>query len=106
MDKFNILDQFSGLIEPVPDPSGSTGGGTETIQNSIVAIVNGIIGILGIVCVLFVLVGGITYLTSAGDPAKVEKGKKTILYALIGLAICALSYVIVNWFIGVLNTPA
>ena len=38
-------------------------------------------------------------MTSAGDTGKIEKAKKTILYACIGLAVCALSFAIVNWVI-------
>ena len=39
-------------------------------------------------------------MTSSGDAAKVEKAKKTILYGVIGLVICVLSFAIVNWVIG------
>ena len=39
-------------------------------------------------------------MTSAGDSSKVEKAKKTILYACIGLVIAALSFAIVNWAIS------
>ena len=38
-------------------------------------------------------------MTSSGDTGKVEKGKKTVIYALIGLVVCALAYAIVNWVI-------
>lgn len=52
------------------------------------------IGMGAIVSAIFVVYGGIAYTTSAGDPGKVEKAKKTILYALIGLIVCALAEVI------------
>ena len=38
-------------------------------------------------------------MTSTGDAGKVKKAKDTILYALIGLIICVLSFAIVNWTI-------
>ena len=38
-------------------------------------------------------------MTSAGDTTKLEKAKKTILYAVIGLAITVLSFAIVNFVI-------
>ena len=38
-------------------------------------------------------------MTSAGDPAKLQKAKKTIVYAVIGLIIVALSFVITNFVI-------
>ncbi len=52
------------------------------------------IAVAGIVSAIFVVYGGISYVTSSGDPSKLEKAKKTITYALIGLAIVALAEVI------------
>lgn len=52
------------------------------------------IGIGGVVAAIFVVIGGIGYTTSAGDPGKLQKAKTTILYALIGLAIVGLAEVI------------
>ena len=42
-------------------------------------------------------------MTSTGDAGKVKQAKDTILYAVIGLIICALAFAIVNWTIGILN---
>ena len=54
-----------------------------------------VIGIAGVVSAIFVVYGGISYITSTGDPGKVKKAKDMILYALIGLAIVGLSEIIV-----------
>ena len=66
----------------------------------IVNIINGIVGALSLVAVTVVVIGGVTYMTSAGDASKVEKAKKTILYATIGLIICVLAFAIVNFVIA------
>ena len=66
-------------------------------------ILNAIIGVSGIVAVIFVIIGGINYMTSSDDAGKLKKAKDTILYALIGLAICALAFAIVNWTIGAIG---
>lgn len=50
-----------------------------------------VIGIGGLVSLIFIFIGGIGYLTSSGDPTKLTKAKHTILYACIGLAIVAIS---------------
>lgn len=60
----------------------------------ITSLVNWVIGISGVVAVVFVVYGGISYMTSAGDPTKLKQAKNMILYALIGLAIVALAEVI------------
>ncbi len=58
-----------------------------------------VIGIAGIVAVIFLVLGGITYITSSGDLPKLQKAKNTILYALIGLAIVGLAEIITA-FVG------
>lgn len=57
-------------------------------------VIQWVIGVAGVVAVIFVIYGGISYTTSAGDPSKLQKAKTTITYALIGLAIVALAEVI------------
>ncbi len=52
------------------------------------------IGMVGIVAAIFVVYGGITYITSSGDSTKTQKAKQMILYALIGLIIVALAEII------------
>lgn len=49
-----------------------------------------------IIAVIFIIIGGFMYITSAGDPAKATKGRTTLVNALIGLAIIILSYLIVQ----------
>lgn len=75
-------------------------GNVATLDTTIINILSIIIGVLGIVAVIWVIIGGVQYITSTGDAAKIEKAKKTILYALIGLVICALAFVVVNFVIG------
>ncbi len=85
--------------------SAGCGGGNSGEQFPMViqGILNVIISVSGVVAVIFIVVGGINYMTSTGDPAKVKRAKDTILYACIGLIVCALAYVIVNWTIGAIN---
>ncbi|MBR3332261.1 hypothetical protein IKG28_01360 [Candidatus Saccharibacteria bacterium] len=78
--------------------------GSTDLTGNITTIINAVIGILGLVCVIVMIIGGVNYMTSAGDAGKVKKGKDTILYGLIGLVICVLAFALVNWVIsGVLN---
>ena len=58
----------------------------------VVGIINWVIGISGLVALIFIFIGGIGYLTSAGDPNKLKKAKDTILYAAVGLGIVALAF--------------
>ncbi len=79
-------------------------GGSDNLTGNITAIINAVIGVLGFVCVVVMIIGGVNYMTSAGDAGKVKKGKDTILYGLIGLVVCVLAFALVNWVIsGVLG---
>ena len=61
------------------------------------------IAIAGIVSAVFVVYGGVSYMTSSGDPGKLKKAKDTIMYALIGLAIVALAEVITAFVTSRIN---
>lgn len=69
----------------------SEGGCLSDTEDMIFNLIDWTTGVAGIIAVIFVVYGGLAYTTSAGDPNKVEKAKKSILYALIGLAIVGLS---------------
>lgn len=74
-----------------------------TLQDVITNILYSVILVLGIVAVIFIVKGGVDYITSAGDATKLQKAKNTIIYAVIGLVISVLAFAIVNFTIGVLN---
>lgn len=102
----DILTKYAAdsiTVDKLPDEVGSNG---DVLINNITAILNGVIGILGLVCVIVMIIGGVNYMTSAGDATKVKKGKDTILYGLIGLIICVLAFALVNWVIKGLLTSA
>ena len=71
-----------------------------TLEADVKTILSAIIGVLGFVCVVVMIIGGVNYMTSSGDTGKVEKAKKTILYGLIGLIVCVLAFAIVQFVIG------
>lgn len=80
-------------------PSSSTG----TFEGAIEGILYAIIGVSGLVAVIFIVIGGVNYMTSGGDAGKLQKAKNTILYACIGLVICVLAFAITNWTIGAIK---
>ena len=99
----NICDRLPSGSD-VWKANGCGGGASTDLQSAITVVINGVIGVLGAVAAIFILVGAINYMTSTGDSAKVEKAKKTILWAVIGLIIAVLTFVIVNFVLkSVLN---
>lgn len=69
----------------------------------VTSLINWVIGVAGVVSAIYVVVGGVGYLTSAGDPSKLQKAKTTIVYSLIGLAIVGLSTIISNYGYGIIE---
>ena len=86
----------SVTVDKLPDKVGDQGN---TVVNNVTAIINAVIGVLGLVCVVVMIIGGVNYMTSSGDAAKVKKAKDTILYGLIGLVVCVLAFALVNFVI-------
>jgi hypothetical protein len=56
--------------------------------------------IIGAITVLMVIIGGIQYMTSSGDPGKASKAKNTIIFSLVGLIVCILAVTIVQFVLG------
>jgi len=75
-------------------------GDSTKIEDVIINVINGVVGVFGIVAAVFIIVGGVGYMTSNGDSGKVEKAKKTILYAVIGLIVSVLAFAIVNFVVA------
>lgn len=50
-------------------------------------VINGFMLFAGVVAVVFILIAGIRYISSQGDPLKVAQARRTLTYALIGLGI-------------------
>ena len=71
--------------------------GGNTLWEDVSGIIKAVIAVLGLVCVIVIIMGGVSYMTSTGDAGKVKKAKDTILYGVIGLVICVLAFAIVNF---------
>jgi hypothetical protein len=65
-----------------------------TFMNTVKNIANFVIAFITILGIIFIVWGAIQYVTAGGDEGAVEKAKSTITYALIGLFIAAMAYVL------------
>ncbi len=88
---------FAGLIDDRDRPEDVPGG---ELRDLVLTVVNYFLGFLGLIAVIMVIYGGVTYVISAGGDEAVGKAKKIIMYALIGLIIVLLSFVLVNAVLG------
>ncbi|HUC20197.1 MAG TPA: hypothetical protein VMR98_01740 [Candidatus Polarisedimenticolaceae bacterium] len=53
----------------------------------------------GIVALIFLIIGGVRYITSTGDAGRIQSAKDTMLYAIIGLIVTVLAVPIAGFVI-------
>jgi len=67
-------------------------------------VIGAVLGIVGSIALVMFIAGGLTWMTAAGNPDKVKKGKDIIVWSVIGLAVIFLAYALVQFalsaFIG------
>lgn len=66
----------------------------------IATIVNILSIIIGVAAVIIIIIAGIQYMLSTGDPSKVNNAKNAIIYAVVGLIIAVSSQIIVRFVIS------
>jgi uncharacterized membrane protein len=54
---------------------------------------------VGVIALLFIIYAGFSFVTSGGDPKKVQGARQTMTFAIIGLIVVLLSFAIL-FFIG------
>ncbi len=86
-----------GKVDAADAATPSSGSQIDKIVKQVITILSIIVGILA---VIFIILGGAKYITSAGDAAKISSAKNTVIYALVGLIVVALSQVIVRFVLG------
>ncbi len=92
----NIRLLASSIRDQVEDVNGSGA----KLEDGISKIINGIFLAVGVVAVIIIILGGVHYATSQGDPSKVKKGKDTMITGLVGLIIVFLAFAIVNFVLN------
>lgn len=81
------------------DPLGGVG-----VNGLVSNIIKAILGITGSVALLMFVWGGFQWLFSAGEAERVKKGKDTIKWAVLGLVVIILAYMLVSTVISILES--
>ncbi|TSC57572.1 MAG: Uncharacterized protein Greene041619_1088 [Candidatus Peregrinibacteria bacterium Greene0416_19] len=58
-----------------------------------------------LLCLVFIIVGGITFILSAGNEEKIKKAVHTIRFAIIGLFVTFIAFFAVSWISNLLDIP-
>lgn len=92
----NVFDQCAGNNTAAVCKAQGTDNATSMIK----IVIDTLLFVLGIISVIMIVIGGIRYTTSNGDPSSLKTAKDTVLYAVVGLVVAILSYSIVNFVVG------
>lgn len=61
-------------------------------------------GLLGSLALAMFIYGGFLWLTSGGSPERIEKGKNTMIWAVLGVAVAFTAYAVVDFVIGAITS--
>jgi len=59
--------------------------------------------VLGLIAVIYLIYGGVLYITAGGDAEKAGKGRTAITNAIIGIVIIILAFAIYRYVIGAIG---
>jgi hypothetical protein len=104
MHAYTIVSAVGDLILAAPDLAApDPGGDPNSIEDVIDGLQGWIMGILAAVATLFLVIGGLRYMTAGGDPAQAEQAKGNFKAALAGYALAVLAPVILEALQGILT---
>ncbi|MBF6556356.1 MAG: hypothetical protein IVW52_09320 [Acidimicrobiales bacterium] len=79
------------------------GGGGPSLDTVLTNVRNWIMGLLALLATVYLTVGGVRYVMSAGDPGEVEAAKRAFRSAAAGYALAALAPVLVQILRGIVG---
>jgi len=77
---------------PLPNPLQA-----DNIPQLVGYVVKGLLGVTGAISLFMMVWGGIVWMTSQGNAERLKQGKDTILWAILGLIIIFMSYILINF---------
>jgi hypothetical protein len=83
----------------IPNPLGTT----NTFKDLLINIANGVGVLIASLGVIMIIFSAILYLTSAGNPEKIQTAKKALIYAIAGIVIGISATAIVEIIEGIIN---
>lgn len=92
-----VNDVNTGCTTPVGSP-------TSTVESTVKTGLNIFSAVTGIIAVVMIMIAGVKYMTSGGDPGKTASAQNTILYAGVGIVVVVLAQVIVKFVLARFTT--
>ena len=91
-------DGFADAVANTKDLAGEAGLSTETSVPQMVGnTIRIVLGLSGTAALIFVVIGGIKWMTSAGDTTKIGNARKLMISGAVGVLIIAAAYAITDF---------
>ena len=95
----NFAQEAQTYLDRIPSQVGDN-----DLESMIFRLINWAIGIAAVLSVVILIAAGYMFITAAGDEGKVEKATKTLTFAIIGLVVCFISVILVQFVLkSILN---
>lgn len=91
-----------GVIKKVVDPEKSGLATEPDIAHIILQVVAWLLSLVAVLALAVLVWGSVSYVISLGDEGKTEKAKKMILYAIVGVLLTGVSFVILRVVQGII----
>jgi len=69
-------------------------GGLEDVFGRVVSVA---LGLGGVVLFVMLIAGGFQFITAGGEPQKLEQAKKTLTYAIAGIVLLAMAFLVLRF---------
>ena len=96
--------EAAGTTDSQGNPICNSSSSPGNVDSTASTIVNILSAIAGVAAVIMIIIGGLRYVTSAGNADTAKNAKNTILYAVVGLIIVALAQLIVHFVLNQTST--
>lgn len=94
-----VIAQAQNLtLESVSGPFGSV-----SLAGFIAGLIRVFLGVVGVILMVIFMYAGFTWTTAGGDPAKIDKAKKIMAGALIGLILTVSAFGIASFLVNAFN---
>jgi hypothetical protein len=97
----NTIDMFDENCQVVgfhllPDGT-ATANNQSNLPSVLLVVADDLLRVAGLVAVAFVIIGGVKYITSQGEPDRTKQARETIINALVGVAIAIVAAAVVSY---------
>lgn len=89
-------------------PTGAENKNLETVVQNVAGtlaneVVSKVLSVSGIMVLVLFLYAGIQYILAAGKPDKIKNANKTMKYAVIGICVIFVSFIVINFLFSVIK---